>query len=184
MGILTRMLRLCTADIHGVMDQLEDKHLLLKQHLREMEASLDLKAGQARALGEQIERLQGRIAAQRQEAERLEPDIDLAVQKEKEDIARMLIRKRRTLMAVAAQFQRRVEAMAAEKERLGETLAAQRLQYETLQAKAEACCRQPGESPDRGAGEPAQWEAAEPEAPEIEIELLQRKQRAQEGGAR
>ena len=38
MGILSRVVRLCKADLHGVMDQMEDKELLLKQHLREMQA--------------------------------------------------------------------------------------------------------------------------------------------------
>ncbi|MEE4608219.1 MAG: PspA/IM30 family protein [Desulfobacteraceae bacterium] len=189
MGIMTRMLRLCKADIHGVMDQLEDKELLLKQHLREMAASLDLKARQASALGQRIERLEGRIVAHRRETEKLEPDIDLAVRKEKDDIARMLIRKRRTLVAVAAQLERRVETMAREKESLGETLAAQRLQYETLKTRAETCCRRTGEGsgPDRDPHDPAEWgEAgeAEPEASEIEIELLQRRQALQEGGVR
>ena len=32
MGIMTRIMRLCKADLHGVMDQLEDKELLLKQY--------------------------------------------------------------------------------------------------------------------------------------------------------
>jgi len=40
MAILTRIIQLFKADIHGVMDQLEDQGLLLKQHLRDMEESL------------------------------------------------------------------------------------------------------------------------------------------------
>ena len=40
MAIITRMIRLFKADIHGVMDQIEDQGLLLKQHLRDMEATL------------------------------------------------------------------------------------------------------------------------------------------------
>ena len=40
MGIMARVIRLCKADLHGVMDQLEDKDLLLKQHLREMQAAM------------------------------------------------------------------------------------------------------------------------------------------------
>ena len=43
MGIMSRMLRLWKADLHGVMDQLEDKALVLKQYLREMEVSLKQK---------------------------------------------------------------------------------------------------------------------------------------------
>ena len=50
MGIMTRMLRLCKADVHGVMDQLEDKGLLLKQYLREMETSLGHKEQQISGL--------------------------------------------------------------------------------------------------------------------------------------
>ena len=40
MAILTRIFRLFKADIHGVMDHIEDQGLLLKQHLRDMEESL------------------------------------------------------------------------------------------------------------------------------------------------
>jgi len=40
MGIMTRFTRIFKADIHGVMDQIENKELILKQGLREMEASL------------------------------------------------------------------------------------------------------------------------------------------------
>ena len=43
MGLFTRMVRLCKADMHGVMDQMEDRGLLLKQHLRDMETALHQK---------------------------------------------------------------------------------------------------------------------------------------------
>ena len=41
MGLFSRITRLCRSDLHGVMDQLEDKNLLLKQYLREMEEALE-----------------------------------------------------------------------------------------------------------------------------------------------
>ena len=40
MGITSRLIRIFKADIHGVMDQFEDKGLLLKQYLRDMEDAL------------------------------------------------------------------------------------------------------------------------------------------------
>ena len=43
MGVMTRIFRLFKADLHGVMDQVEDKTLLLKQCVREMEGSLQEK---------------------------------------------------------------------------------------------------------------------------------------------
>ena len=46
MGILSRFFRICKSDIHGVMDLLEDRELLLKQHIRDMETALaDDRAG-------------------------------------------------------------------------------------------------------------------------------------------
>ena len=76
MGIMTRMLRLCKADVHGVMDQLEDKGLLLKQYLREMETSLGHKGAAGRTrLTQRIGRLTGQIARHGQEMDKLERDL-------------------------------------------------------------------------------------------------------------
>ena len=43
MRIVTRIIRIFKADIHGVIDQLEDQDLLLKQYLRDMEEALHQK---------------------------------------------------------------------------------------------------------------------------------------------
>ena len=43
MGIASRMVNIFKADIHGVMDQFEDRVLLLKQHLRDMAQTLNQK---------------------------------------------------------------------------------------------------------------------------------------------
>jgi phage shock protein A len=183
MGIMTRMLRLCKADVHGVMDQLEDKELLLKQYLREMETSLGIKEQQVRALTQRITRLNRRIAAHREEADKLERDLTLALKKEKDDIARMLIRKRRVLAAASVHLSQQVKAMTQEKEQLSETLAEQRLQYETLNVKADAYGRRAGErlsesGVDNGLGG---WGDDEPGEEEIELELLERKEALQKG---
>ena len=59
MGIITRFIRVCKADIHGVMDQLEDKDLLLKQHLRDMEVELSRKEARIRRLVASRDQAQG-----------------------------------------------------------------------------------------------------------------------------
>ena len=46
MGIATRITKIFKADIHGVMDQIEDQGLMLKQHLRDMEEALIQKKAQ------------------------------------------------------------------------------------------------------------------------------------------
>ena len=183
MGIMTRMLRLCQADVHGVMDQLEDKGLLLKQYLREMETSLGTKEEQARTLARHINRITGQIARHRQETDKLEQDLALAMKKEKDDIARMLIRKRRALAAASGRLTEQVETMTQEKALLAETLAGQRLQYETLKARADAYVHRADDrlydnGPHHG---PCAWMDADADEKEIELELLQRKEALQKG---
>ena len=43
MRLATRIGRLVRSDAHGILDQLEERSLLLKQHLRDAEIALDHK---------------------------------------------------------------------------------------------------------------------------------------------
>ncbi len=185
MAILSRMMRLFKADVHGVMDQLEDKGLLLKQYLREMEASLKDKEGRLNRIEQAIRQAESDLAQREKEVQKLENDLDLAVRKEKDDIARMLIRKRRSLQGSCEQLKHQIEALTQENSRLSETLARQRMQYDQLKVKVAAFRQQVrSEGFDDIIAEdgPSQaWRA--PTEEEIELELLQRKEAMQEGGA-
>jgi phage shock protein A len=185
MAILSRMLRLFKADVHGVMDQLEDKELLLKQYLREMETSLEEKQGRLNRCVQSIRQAESDFDQRKEEVRKLENDLDLAVRKEKDDIARMLIRKRRSLQSSCEQLKLQVEVLAQENSHLSETVARQRLQYDQLKVKA-ATLRQQTQSGGFDNGITAVipshgWRA--PTDEEIELELLQRKESLQEGGA-
>jgi phage shock protein A len=184
MGIMTRMLRLCKADVHGVMDQLEDRGLLLRQYLREMEASLENKERQIHDMTRNAEQLQRQALRHGEEMEKLETDLNLALEKEKDDIARMLIRRRRALETACRCIKDRHEAITREKTALSATLADQRLQYETLEAKAQACCRQDDQRPwvEKNGFDTEQWGPIEPREEEVELELLQRKEALRKGG--
>ena len=93
MGILNRFVKIFKADIHGVMDQLEDRGLLLRQYLRDMEDALarkESRLGQVTAARDQA-RQEG--ARHDREIDKLEQDLAVAIKKDKNDIARMLIKK-------------------------------------------------------------------------------------------
>jgi phage shock protein A len=185
MAILSRMLRLFKADVHGVMDQLEDKGLLLKQYLREMAASLEDKQGRLNLIEQSMRQTESDLARREEEVQTLENDLDLALRKEKDDIARMLIRKRRLLQNSLEQLKHQIEALSQENSRLSETVARQRLQYDQLKLKV-ANFRQQAHSEGFNdviaAEEPSQaWRV--PTEEEIELELLQRKEVLQKGGA-
>ncbi len=50
MALITRMTRLFTADLHAVLDRLEEPDVLLKQALREMEDDVALREQRVRYL--------------------------------------------------------------------------------------------------------------------------------------
>lgn len=185
MGIMTRIVRLWKADLHGVMDQLEDKGLLLRQYLREMESSLHQKETRCAQLNQECGRIAHDMKLHRTEMEASNRDLELAIVKSKDDIARMLIRKRRRLDAVCTHMQQQLDMVNEERQHLEELVGQQRLQYEQLKIKAEIHFQQ----------YQARQHAAEATEPnglhsfpsfseeEIELELLQRKEGMTIGGA-
>jgi phage shock protein A len=178
MGIMTRMLRLWKADLHGVMDQIEDKELLLNQYLREMESSLKDKEAHRGHLEQTGRRIEHDMLLCRDEIDRLGRDIDSAVAKEKDDIARLLIRKRRSLEASCHQLQSRLRELGEERKALHEVLETQRLQYDQLKIRA-AAFRTRSQS-QRWTGVASDMDDTRSfgtvSEEEIELELLQRKE--------
>ncbi len=183
MGIMTRFMKLCKADIHGVMDQLEDKGLLLKQYLRDMEEELGRKEARVRkmvASREQAERDHDRYT---QECEKLDRDIEAAISKDKDDIARLLIRKLKPLAYHCDELGRHLQNLAREISQYRECIEEQRLQYEQLQLRSKEYFNRmereewaktiSNRTPSVVAGEPSEGE--------VELELLKRKE-ATKGG--
>ena len=78
MSVLSRITRLFKADMHGVMDQLEDKELLVKQYLREMEGSLQSKELRLQQLAEDIRINESKQTDHSKEINKLEEDLGLA----------------------------------------------------------------------------------------------------------
>jgi phage shock protein A len=151
MGMMTRFVRMWKADIHGVMDQLEDKTLTLKQSLRDME--------------EELERKKARLR-------------QMAVAKEKDDIARLLIKKVKPLKNHCDSIQHHIEELDRDIDQYRRCIEEQRLQYEQFHLRADEYFHQ---------AQQRQWEndvpsdffqsgTAEPTEEEIELELLRRKE--------
>jgi phage shock protein A len=183
MGIMTRFVRLCKADIHGVMDQIEDQGLLLKQHLRDMQAELDTKQSRLAGMLASREETERERERRSREVQTLEQDLAPAIAKEKDDIARTLIRKLKPLAHHGEELRRHIQSLDKDIAQLRTALEEQRLLHEQLRLKAAEHLRRT---------ERRQWgEAmaatiphslgAEPAEAEVELELLRRKE-AMKGG--
>jgi len=183
MALLTRIIRLCKADIHGVMDQIEDQGLLLKQHLRDMEESLVQKETQLKKMGIKRDHARQEFQKGKKETDNLESDLEVAIKKDRDDIARMLIKKLKPLTRIQTERSNHIDLLNHEMGQFKENLEQQRLQYEQLKQKATAYFHRT---------ETQRWDAPWPAAPsgfsvqelseeEVELELLQRKE-ALKGG--
>ena len=95
MGIrfMERMARLVRADAHGVLDQLEERSLLLKQHLREAEIELHHKRAELESLDEELRRLEEEGGRLQERIAALDEDVALALAGDKEELARFAIRR-------------------------------------------------------------------------------------------
>jgi phage shock protein A len=136
MGIASRIVNIFKADIHGVMDQLEDRTLLLKQYLRDMEKALNQKEADIAkkiTLRNQIQREHDNYHQQHQS---LDNDLTVAVQKGKDDIARMLIRKTKPLVGLRDELGAQLATLDDELAQLKAHLSQQRLQYEELKIRS------------------------------------------------
>jgi phage shock protein A len=185
MTIMTRFVRLFKADVHGVMDQLEDKGLLLRQYLREMETSLRQKEAQLDTLSERVTRLDTHAERYTEEMKKLDQDVNLALSKNKDDIARRLIRRHRELDIAVGHLKAQIEAALQENTRLGQTIGDQKLQYETFQARADTW-HQPCENDTFASAArsfPADRHRPDVRDEEIELELIRRKEALTIGGA-
>jgi phage shock protein A len=176
MRFLDRLTLLVKADAHGVLEQIEERTLLAKQHLREAELELDRKRAQmhacaeeARRLGEEADQLEREIAS-------LDADVELAIAGEKEDLARFSVRKLLPLRRAAESARRRTAELEQERARLGETIAVQERQLEELAAQVRtriAAARVAG-------GDPFARPAPAADE-EVELELLRRRSAHAEG---
>lgn len=136
MGILTRIVRLCKADIHGVMDQMEDRGLLLRQHLRDMEKALSLKEARLKAMAASRRQAQQEYEKYKRECEKVEQDLTISIEKNRDDIARLLIRKLKPMAGHKDELGHHIEALDQEIVQLRDCVEKQRLQYEQFRLKS------------------------------------------------
>jgi phage shock protein A len=166
------------------MDQLEDKGLLIKQHLRDMEEELGRKEARLRKMVISRDKAQQDYERYTQECEKLDQDVEAAIEKDKDDIARLLIKKLKPVAYHRDELGRHIQASDREIRQYHQRVEEQRLQYEQLQLRS----REHFHRLER-----EEWEktisttipsavSGEPSEEEVELEILKRKE-ATKGGA-
>ena len=174
MKFFDRLTLLLKADAHGVLEQLEERSLLAKQHLREAELELDRKRAQMHACAEESRRLGEEADALEREIASLDADVELAIAGGKEDLARFSVRKLLPMRRAAECARRRTAELDQERARLAETLSVQERQLEELSAQVRSRIAAARYAEGDAFARPAL--AADEE---VELELLRRRAQAQ-----
>ena len=179
MELMKRWTTLLKADAHGMVDALEDPSRILRQNLRDARTEVLRKRCRLQAL-EAEERdllaenrhLEGRI-------EELERDIELALAKDEETLARASIKKLLPVRRRQGQVARRREALERERGELAERLSQQEVELADLEQRVRGYLAQ-GQEPD-GVGRDL-WDAWTVTEEDIDMELLHRRHRPRDEG--
>lgn len=94
MSILTRVSRLFKADMHGIIDAMEEPEAILRQAVREMEEEIAKSEAHIKRLGRQKERLEKTREDFNKELQELEQEIGFCLDENNEILAKSLIRKK------------------------------------------------------------------------------------------
>ena len=178
MAIIARIANMFRADIHGVMDRLENQELLLKQHLRDMKEALNFKEAKLQKMKTSRDQRMQDLNRYKQQRETLEHDLTMAVRKDKDDIARMLIRKVKPLENLHEELSRHVRALEEEIDQFERHLQLQRLKYEELKNRStEYLQKTQLQKWEKETFDPVSFNGyGELSEQEVELELLKRKE--------
>ena len=174
MSLFDRMTHLMKADAHGVVDSLEDRRLVLRQALREAEGELDRKKARRAAFEDEGRRLNEERERHAGACEKLDSDVELALDGEKEELARFSARKLLELRADAERCETRLVRVGKDSAELDERIVRQEAELSSLKNRVRSALASQRRSDDPSTGEGVA-------DAEVELELLRRR-RERKGG--
>jgi phage shock protein A len=148
MALISRVSRLLRADLHAVLDHLEEPDVLLRQAVREMEQALCADQARLERQRNEHEHLRRRIRELEQAVAAIDGELDLCFEAGEHDLARSLCRRKLEATQLLETVGRRREDTARELAALEARCREQQLTFESMRQKAELLA---GES--AGAGE-------------------------------
>ena len=137
MALIKRISRLFAADMHAVLDQLEEPELVLKQAIREMEDELARQTRRNTRVEKEIDTLSKRAKALAASQSDLDGKLDTCFELGNDDLARKLTRRKLEGARLMDSVASRLTALQDERAELDRTLATNRGQLDSLQQKAE-----------------------------------------------
>ena len=176
---MMRITRLFKADMHGLLDLLEEPEAVFKQAIRDMESEIEQGRRTLAERRQREERLRHAAIQLENSMRTCDEQIDIAFDAQNDDLARTFIRKKleadNRLQATA----RAIANMASETEAMQNQLRDQQAQLDAVLAKMPVCPSEPGRPEGPAAAAPPSGVAEE----DVEAAFLREKRRRAEGGS-
>jgi phage shock protein A len=137
MALINRMARLFTADLHAVLDRMEEPDVLLKQAVREMEEVVAASERRIAVLEHERDLLASRHRQIETALPELAEQLDVCFTSGSDDLARKLVRRRLETERSAAALAERIKAADKAIDAVRGELDGQREQLEMVRQKAE-----------------------------------------------
>ncbi|MGJ0484522.1 MAG: PspA/IM30 family protein [Methylomicrobium sp.] len=137
MALITRLARLFQADMHAVLDAIEEPALLLKQSIREMEESIAADEKQIRLWECEQRQVAGKRDWLEESLDDLEEKCALCFKSHKDDLARSFIRRKLEAQQAKQLLAGKITALQEKIFRLTDQLTEHQAQLAAMKQKAE-----------------------------------------------
>ncbi len=138
MALIARISRLFQADMHAVLDKIEEPEQLLKQSIREMEESIATGERQIRCWEYEQQQLTIKHNQQGEILTELENKLSLCFKSNKDDLARSLIKQKLETQQAKFLLAEKIAALKEQLTRLTKQLVEHQAQLAGMKQKAEA----------------------------------------------
>jgi phage shock protein A len=169
MALINRMSRLLTADVHAVLDRIEEPDVLLKQAIREMEEELARSEQRVRALELERDTLTERQRKLHASLAEIGAQLDVCFANDNDELARKVVRRRLETERHERHLGERRSAVEQELAQLRRTTVEQREQLDVMRQKAEIFAASPTGGND--------WDKAELAVGDAEVEVAYLRER-------
>lgn len=137
MALITRVTRLFRADLHAVLDRIEEPDLLLRQAVREMEEAQARDEQRLRGRNQERGQLLARVADLDQTLAEIEEELGICFAAEKDDLARTLVKRKLEAERLRRLIARKREALEVRLAGLRGRVEEHRSRLEAMRQKAE-----------------------------------------------
>jgi phage shock protein A len=183
MTIVNRLSRLLQADLHAVLDSIEEPHAVLKQAVREMEEELARSAQRVKSFAHECESLLQRETEIEQSIARIDEELGICFEADNEGLARPLIKRKLELQRFLKSLSKKREATQKQHAGAQSQLEENRTRFESMRQKSEILAEEYATNCRQQDGDYA-WVAPDLMVADDEVEvalLREKKLRAQRG---